>query len=104
MHPVVVSRVTDEKLAWKPISYLSRVNEEVKTLDAESLHRVRVGVIGTKMPTKGADAIKNCVFIYDSKTGKSRFADEKSSLKNKNESFILSIPLYVKDFSTLHGN
>ena len=53
MHPVVISQIRDNDLAWKPISYLSRVNEECKALDgpaAEQLHRVRLSVVGFKFP------------------------------------------------------
>ena len=56
------------------------------------------------MPSKASDAIKNCVYIFDSKTGKTRPADEKSTLKGKTECFVLSITIFVKDFSTLHYN
>ena len=56
------------------------------------------------MPSEGPDAIKDCVRIYDSKAGKSRAADAKSVLKNKNENFVFSMPVYVKDFSNLHCN
>ena len=56
------------------------------------------------MPSNGPEAIKDCVRIYDSKLGKSRAADAKSLLKNKNESFVFSMPVYVKDFSNLHCN
>ena len=104
MHPVTVSHITDEKLAWKPVSFLSRINEEAKTIVAEQVHRVRVSVVGLKMPSNGPDAIKDCIRIYDTKTGKSRAADAKSTLKGKTEFFVLSIPAYVKDFSNLHSN
>ena len=104
MHPVLLSHINDNKLCWKPISYLSRINEESKTIEEEKLHRVRVSVIGLDMPSKAADAIKNCVRIFDSKTGKSRPADAKTTLKGKNESFVFSLPLFVKDFSNLHSN
>lgn len=104
MHPVTVSQITDEAQAWKPVSYLSRLNEEAKVLDAEQIHRVRVSVVGLKMPSNGPEAIKDCVRIYDTKTCKSRQADAKSTLKGKTECFVLSIPAYVKDFSNLHSN
>ena len=104
MHPVTISLIKDEKLAWKPVSYLSRVNEESKLVETEQIHRVRVNVLGFKMPSEGSDAIKDCVRIYDAKTQKSRQADAKSVLKSKNESFVFSLPAYVKDFSNLHCN
>ena len=104
MHPVTVSTITDEKLSWKPVSYLSRLNEEAKTIDTEAIHRVRVSVIGFKMPSSAADAVKDCVRIYDAKANKSRPADAKSVLKGKNECYVFSLPAYVKDFSNLHSN
>lgn len=103
MHPVTVSQIRDEKLAWKPVSYLSRLNEEAKRVESEQIHRVRVNVIGFKMPSSSADAIKDCVRIYDPKAGKSRAADAKSTLKGK-EQFVFSLAAYVKDFSNLHSN
>jgi len=48
--------------------------------------------------------IKDCVYIYDSKKGESKKADAKSVLKNKNESFVFTLPLYVKDHSNLLSN
>ena len=104
MHPVTISKIKDEKLAWKPVSYLSRVHEEFKNIDSEQIHRVRVNVLGFKMPSESQDAIKDCVRIDDSKTQKSRAADAKSVLKSKNECFVFSLPAYVKDFSNLHCN
>ena len=56
------------------------------------------------LPSNGLEAIKDCVRIYDTKSGKSRAADAKSVLKNKHESFVFSMPIYVKDFSNLHCN
>ena len=103
MHPVTVSLIKDEKLAWKPVSYLSRLNEEAKRLDSEQIHRVRVNVVGFNMPSNASDAIKDCVRIFDPKSGKSRSADAKSALKGK-EQFVFSLPTYVKDFSNLHSN
>ena len=50
MHPVVISNIKDNDLAWKPVSYLSRVNEECKAIEAEQLHRVRLSVVGFKFP------------------------------------------------------
>ena len=48
--------------------------------------------------------IKDCVYIYDSKKGEARKADAKSTLKNKNESFVFSLPLYGKDHSNFLTN
>jgi len=102
MHPIVVSRITDKDLQWKPVTFLSRLNEESKVLDSEQVHRVRVNVLGFKFPASSG-SIRDCVRICDSKTGKSRPADAKSVLK-KGETFVFSLPLYVKDFSNLHSN
>ena len=35
MHPVTITQIRDEKLAWKPVSYLSRVHEESKKIESE---------------------------------------------------------------------
>ena len=104
MHPVLISHITDKELAWKPVSYLSRLNDEALTLDSEQTHRVRVSVIATGLSGTTPEAIKDCVRIFDSKTGKSRPADVKATLKGKNECFVFSLPIYVKDFSNLHSN
>jgi len=104
MHPVVISRIADKDLAWKPISYLSRLNEEALTLDSEHIHRVRVSVIATGLSGTTPEAIKDCVRIFDTKSGKSRQADAKATLKGKTECFVFSLPVYVKDFSNLHSN
>lgn len=86
------------------MSYLSRINEESKTVEAESVHRARLSVIGFKFPsgTISANNIKECIRVCDNKSGKSRPADGKA-LK-KGEVLIFSLPLFVKDFSTLHSN
>jgi len=104
MHPVIISQITDHDLSWKPVSFLSRVNEEAKTIDSEQIHRVRFCIIGLKLASNSPDALKDCVRIYDTKTGKSRVADAKATLKGKTETFVFSLPLYVKDFSNLHSN
>jgi len=104
-HPVVVSRIKDNELTYKPVSYMSRVNEESKAIDAEQVHRVRLNVVGFKFPTSSssAAAIKDCIRVCDSKTGKSRSADGKTAVK-KGEVLVFSLPLLVKDFSNLHSN
>ena len=103
MHPVVISRIKDKDLSYKPVSYLSRVNEESKKIDSEEVHRVRVNVLGFKFPSGGSDInIKDCIRICDTKSGKSRAVDAKA-LK-KGEVHVFSLPLYVKDFSNIHGN
>lgn len=104
MHPVILSNIKDKEMAWKPVTYLSRLGEEAKVLDTKQLHRVRVSVMGMKLPSNASDAIKDCVRIFDTKTGKSRVADAKATLKNRNECFSFSLPIYVKDFSNLHSN
>ena len=68
MHPVLLSHITDNDLAWKPVSFLSRLVEEAKKVESEQLHRVRVSVVGLKLPSKSSDAIKDCVRVYDTKT------------------------------------
>ena len=104
MHPVVISRIKDNELAWKPISYMSRLNEESKVLDTEKVHRVRLSVLGFKFPgSSGPGSIKDCIRVCDSKSGKSRPADAKTTLK-KGEVLVFSLPVYVKDFSNLHSN
>ena len=100
---MVISRITDSELAWKPVSYLSRVTEESKAVEAEQLHRVRLSVVGFKFPQVTAAALKDCIRICDSKTGKSRPAEARSAPK-KGEVLVFSLPLYVKDFSNLHSN
>ena len=42
--------------------------------------------------------------VFDTKSGKSRPADAKTALKSRNECFVFSLPLFVKDSSTLHSN
>ena len=64
---------------------------------------MRLSVIGFKFPQVTPAAIKECIRICDSKTGKSRPADGKSAPK-KGETLVFSLPLYVKDFSNLHSN
>lgn len=48
--------------------------------------------------------VQECVHIYDSKKGETRKADAKSTLKNKNESFVFCLPLCVKDHSNFASN
>lgn len=103
MHPVVISEITDQKLSLAPITYLSNIlkqNQEDSKTAEEQTHRVRMSVSGTQMPKD----VKDCVHIYDSKKGVSTKADAKSVLKNKNESFVFSLPLYVKDHSNFLTN
>ena len=59
-----------------------------------------MSVCGTQMPKD----IKDCVYIYDNKKGVSKKADAKSVLKNKSESFVFALPLYVKDHSNFQTN
>jgi hypothetical protein len=98
MHPIVVSRIKDKDLSFKPISYMSRINEECKKSDADQLHRIRVSVLGYKFP-QGPENIKDCVRICDAKSGKSRAADGKALKKGEN--YVFSLPIYVKDFSNI---
>ena len=51
MHPVILSNIKDKEMAWKPVTYLSRLGEEAKVLDTKQLHRVRVSVMGMKLPS-----------------------------------------------------
>ena len=98
-----MSEINDEKLAWAPVTHLSNIfnskSEDSKQAE-DAYHRVRFSVKGAQMPKD----IKDCVFIYDSKKGESRKADAKSTLKNKNESFVFSLPLYGKDHSNFLTN
>ena len=100
----MISQITDSELAWKPVSYLSRLSEESKKIEGEVVHRARLSVVGFKWPSGSAssNSIKECIRVCDNKTGKSRAADAKA-LK-KGESLVFALPLFVKDFSTLHSN
>lgn len=103
MHPIMITEIQDPKLSWIPVTYLSNLltpkDEDSKTKEY-SIRRVRMSVSGTQMPKD----IKDCVYIYDSKKGESRKADAKSTLKNKSESFVFALPLYVKDHSNFLSN
>ena len=104
MHPVIVSHIRDKELAWKQITDLNRLNEDAKVIEKDVVHRVRVSVIATGLAgTTTPDSLKNFVRIYDKKTGKSRQADAKSALKGKNEHFVFTLPIYVKDSTTRHS-
>lgn len=99
-HPIVISRITDKDLAWKHLTDLNRLNEDAKVIEKDVVYRVRVSVIATGLSGTSPDSLKDCVRIYDQKTGKSRAADTKSTLKGKNEHFVFALPIYVKDTST----
>lgn len=103
MHPIIISRINEKELAWKHLTDLNRLNEDAKVIEKEVVHRVRVSVISTGLTSSSPDSLKECVRIYDQKTGKSRAADAKSTLKGKNEHFVFSLPIYVKDTSTRHS-
>ena len=51
-HPVIISQITDQKLAWSPVTYLSTLinNKEESKSKADAVHRVRVSVSGAQMP------------------------------------------------------
>lgn len=104
MHPIVVSRITDKDLSWKPITDLTRLNEDAKVIEKEVVHRIRVGIVATGLGNStNPKSLGDCVRIYDKKTGKSRLADANSTLKGKNEHFVFTLPIYVKDSSTRHS-
>ena len=105
MHPVLLSRITDEDFVWRNVTQLAKINEEVKSGGEPSQYRVRLSVIGFKSPMKSAEALKDCVYLYDSKTGSTRLASSsKSAAKSKTESYVFSLPLYVKDYTNMHSN
>ena len=105
MHPVVASRVTDTDLKWMPQTYLSKLNDQTKTSTVgDKVHRVRVSVMGTGLQKDTVDAVKSCVKVFDTKTGKHRAPDAKGTLKSKSEKLVFSLPIFVKDHSNLHSN
>ncbi len=56
---------------------------------------------------KSADSLKDCIYIHDSKTNSLRSAlsgSRPASLKGKTESYVFSLPLYVKDYTSMHKN
>ena len=65
---------------------------------------MRLSVLGYRLPSKTSDSIKDCVVIYDTKTGKTRPADSPKPSLKKTEKLVFSLALFVKDFSNLHSN
>ena len=93
-------------MVWQNITWLSQINKQISKgeIDHNGLFRVRLTVIGFKSGIKSADGLKDCVYIYDSKTGASKPAKSGAALKSKTEQYVLALPLYVKDHTTVQSN
>lgn len=99
-HPIIVTQINDKQLHYKKLTPLSQLIEEAKKpeADPEAVYKVRFFVAAA--PEDAGKLVK----VYDAKKAEAKEATAKTSIKGKNESLVLNIPLLVKDQSTMLSN
>jgi len=100
-HPIVVTTIEDNKLAWSPITPLANLLKEESKEQEKDVHRVRFSVAGVSQESQTPS---KCVKVYDTKSNAIREISPKKESLGKNEKYVLCLTLFVKDFSNMLTN